>query len=232
MVFSGTTSFAPSVGELVLNSYGRIQLRGPALVAQHFYDARIEGNLLQIEWQNKGVQLWTVDLQSIPLVQGTASYSVPSNTMAILDVYVEVISGNQPIDRPILGISRSDYAAQANKTVPGAPTTWWFDRLIAPTITLWPVPDGSQSYTLKYYRYRLIQDAILAGGIQPEMPIRWLDAFSAGLAHRLARLHAPALEALRKVDAEEAWRIASTQDQENVPIRILPQLATYYRRGR
>jgi hypothetical protein len=82
MSTSGTFLFAPSAGEFVLNAYGRIQIRGPALVAMHWYDARLESNLLQIEWQNKGVQLWTVDLQSIPLVQGTATYSVLPNTIA------------------------------------------------------------------------------------------------------------------------------------------------------
>lgn len=230
MAFSGTYAFAPSVGELVLNAYGRLQLRGPALVAQHWYDARMEGNLLQIEWQNKGVQLWTVDLQSVPLVQGTATYSVPQNTIAILDTYITINSGGQNIDRLILGISRSDYAAQPNKAVQAPPTSWWFDRLISPTITLWPVPDNGGPYTLNYYRYRLIQDAVVAGGLQPEMPIRWLDAWSAGLSHRLARMHAPALEQLRKTDAMEAWNVASTQDVENVPIRVMPAIGGYYRR--
>jgi hypothetical protein len=230
MSYSGTYNFSPSVAELVLNAYGRIGLRGPALVAQHWVDARTEGNLLQLEWQNRGVQLFTVDLQTVPLVAGVATYSVPDNTMMILDTYIEVNSGGQPIDRIILGVSRSDYAAYPNKTIQAPPTTWWFDRLISPTITLWPVPDSSQPYVLKYYRYRLIQDAVLAGGIQPEMPVRWLDAWAAGLAHRLARLHAPPLEQLRKADAEEAWQNAATQDFENTPIRIQPMISTYWRR--
>ena len=231
MAFSGTYNFAPSVGELVLNAYGRCQLRGPALVAQHWLDARTEGNLLQIEWSNKGVNLWTVDLQSIPLVQGVATYSVPSNTITILDTYITTTNGGAPNDRLILGISRADYAAQPNKTIQGPPTSWWFDRLISPTITMWPVPDNGGPYTLNYYRYRMIQDAVVPGGLQPEMPIRWLDAWSAGLAHRLARMHAPALEQLRKVDAKEAWDVASTQDVENAPIRIQPMIGAYYRRG-
>lgn len=229
-MYSGTWNFAPSASELVLNAYGRIQLRGPALVAQHWLDARTEGNLLQIQWQNAGVSLWTVDLQSISLVPGQATYSVPSNTITILDTYITTINGGAPNDRLILGISRADYAAQPNKTIQGPPTSWWFDRLISPTITLWPVPDANGPYTLNYYRYRLIQDAVLANGIQPEMPIRWLDAWSAGLAHRLARLHAPALEQLRKVDAQEAWFNASTQDVEQAPIRITPAIGAYYRK--
>jgi hypothetical protein len=230
MAFSGTYNYAPSLGELVLNAYGRIQLRPPALVAQHWLDARTESNLLQLEWANRGVQLWTVDPQSQLLTAGTSTYSVPSNTMAILDVYISTTSGGRTTDRLILGVSRSDYAAQPNKLAQGPPTMWWFDRLISPTITLWPVPDTGGPYTLNYYRYRLIQDALIANGVQPEMPIRWLDACTAGLSHRLARLHAPQLEQLRGGDAERAWGFASTQDVELVPIRIQPMIGDYYRR--
>jgi hypothetical protein len=230
MTTSGTFLFAPSVGELVINAYGRCQIRGPALVAQHWYDSRTESNLLQIEWQNKGVQLWTIDLQSVPLVQGTPTYNVPSNTMTILDTYITTFAGTQQNDRLILGISRADYAALPNKFQLAPPTAWWFNRLIAPVITVWPVPDLNNFYTLNYYRYRLIQDSVVAGGLAPEMPIRFLDAWTAGLAHRFARLHAPALEAIRGTDAEKAWGIASTQDFENTPVRIQPQIANYYRR--
>jgi hypothetical protein len=132
-------------------------------------------------------------------------------------------------DRLILGQSRSDYASQPNKAAVGPPTIWWFDRLIAPSITLWPVPDNN-GYTLQFYRYRLIQDAVIPGGIQPELPVRFFDAWTAGLSHRVARLHAPALEAVRKVDAAEAWSTASTQDVEWVPIRIQPLISNYFRR--
>jgi hypothetical protein len=230
MAFSGTYNFAPSAGEVVLNAYGRIQLRPPALVAQHWYDSRLESNFMQIEWANRGVQLWTVDLQSVPLAQGTKTYSVPSNTITILDVYITTNPGGVPTDRLILGISRSDYASQPNKDAQGPPTSWWFDRLISPTITLWPVPDNGGPYTLNYYRYRLIQDAVAPNGVQLELPIRWLDAATAGLAHRLARLHRPELEQIRGADAEKAWTFASTQDVELVPIRIQPQIGDFYRR--
>jgi hypothetical protein len=230
MAFSGTYLYAPGAGELVLNAYHRIGIRGPALVAEHMVDARNEGNLLQIEWSNKGVNLWTVDLQTIPLVQGQATYPVLANTVALLDLYITTPAGATNNDRLILPISRSDYAAQTNKAVQAPPTTFWFDRLISPTLTFWPVPDSGGPYTANFYRYRLIQDAVLPGGIQPEMPIRWLDAWAAGLSHRLARQHAPQLEQLRKGDALEAWQIAANQDVEGTPIRIMPMIGNYYRR--
>lgn len=229
MTASGTYSFNPSVGELVLNAYSRINIRRPALLAEHMVDARVEANLLQTEWMNKGVNLWTVDLVTTALVQGTATYNVDPTTVMILDAYIETTSGGSLNDRIIEPVSRTEYASFPTKTIQSPPTVFWFDRLIAPTITLYPVPDGNGPYTLKYYRFRQIQDAVVPGGLTPELPIRWMDAFAAGLAHRLARIYAPPLEQLRKQDALDAWSIAASQDTENVPLYLYPGLSAYYR---
>jgi len=51
----------------------------------------------------------------------------------------------------------------------------------------------------------------------------------AGLAYRLARIYAPALEDKRKTDYMEAWQIAADSDLENTPVRIIPRLSGYYR---
>ena len=195
------------------------------MTAQHIADAKNEANLLQIQWANDGVLLWTVDLITVSLVQGTATYNVPSNTVMILDLYISNGSSN----RLIMPFSRTDYASLANPTSQGFPTTFWFDRLIAPTVTLWPVPDGSATYTMSYYRYRQVQDAVAATGTQPEVQTLWLDAFIAGLAHRLSRHYAPQLEALRKADAMEAYLLASKQGVENVPLAVAPGLSSYFR---
>jgi hypothetical protein len=56
----------------------------------------------------------------------------------ILDMYISY--GSPSTDRLIFPISRSEYAAYPDKTTQGTPTVFWFDRLIAPTFTLWPVP--------------------------------------------------------------------------------------------
>lgn len=229
MTASGTYSFNPSVGELVLNAYSRINIRRPALLAEHMVDARVEANLLQTEWMNKGVNLWTVDLITTVLVQGTATYNVDPTTVMILDAYIETSSGGTTNDRIIEPVSRTEYASFPDKTLQSPPTVFWFDRLIAPTITLYPTPDGNGPYTLKYYRFRQIQDANVPAGVTPEIPNRWLDAFAAGLAHRLSRIYAPQLEQLRKADAMEAWMIAAAQDVENTPFYIFPGLSSYYR---
>lgn len=230
MATTGTFNFAPGAGEVVLNAFSRIGIRGPALSADHMQTARAEANFLQAEWSNKGPNLWAVDLQSVALIAGQATYTVPPETVMILDAYITTTySGASSNDRVIVPVSRTEYASYPDKTQQAPPTCYWFDRLIAPTITLWAAPDIAATYTLNYYRYRQIQDAALAGGMGLELPFLWLDAAAAGLAHRLSRHFAPSLEQLRKADAIEAYGIAAEQNVEGVPLYIAPMIAGYYR---
>lgn len=224
---SGTFAFSPNIGEIALNALSRIQIKPPAIEQQHMFQMRMEANLLQADWANQGITLWTVDLQTIALTQGVATYDIPPETVMILDAYVSVDS--PALNRFITPFSRTDYASLSYPTQQGFPTSFWFDRTIAPTITLWPTPDGNATYILNYYRYRQIQDAVSAGGLTPEVPYLALDAWSAGLAHRLSRHFAPALEQLRKSDAAEAFAIFSRQYVENVPLYITPAISGYYR---
>ena len=185
---SGTYSFAPSMGEAVLYAYGLCGIRATALTQQHFETARMATNLLLGRWSADGVNLWQVDLQCVALNQGCATYSVPSNTITILDAYIGF--GSPEIDRLILPISRSEYASYANKGQIGFPTTFWFDRVLAPTVSLWPVPDGNETY-LTYYCVQQMQDSSMTAGTMLDLPYYYLEAFALGLAARLAQTWAP-----------------------------------------
>ena len=226
-ITSGTYNFAPSLGEVVLNAFARIGVRRTEIEQSHLSDARLEANLLLARLATTEPNLWTVDLQALPLLQGSATYTVPAETVMILDAYIRY--GSPSTDRSIYPISRSEYSTYPNKSQQAFPTVFWFDRLISPTITLWPVPDGNGPYTLFYYRVRQIQDAEFTNGQNIEIPYLWLDAFTAGLAYRLARIYAPPLEGQRKMDADEAWKLASGQDTENVNLVFSPGLSSYFR---
>jgi len=226
-VTSGTYLFAPSLGEVVLNAFARIGIRRTEIVQTHLMDARMEANLLLAKMSYIQPNLWTVDLQALPLLQGSGTYTVPAETAMILDAYIRF--GNPATDRSIYPISRSEYSTYPNKSSQAFPTIFWFDRLVSPTITLWPVPDGNGPYTLFYYRVRQIQDAEYVNGQNIEVPYLWLDAFTAGLAARLARIYAPSLEGQRKMDADEAWALAAKQDSENVYMMFNPGLSSYFR---
>lgn len=193
-------------------------------------DARQELNFLLVDISNKVPNLWAVDLQEITLTADTATYTLDANTVEILDAYVTTISGGVSSDRMIFPISRSDYAALPNKTQTGTVTTFWFNRQITPQVSLWQVPSADDTFILKYYRMRQIQDANVASGENIEVPYRFLDWVVAGLSHRLSRIWKPELEAARKADAVEAWAIASTEDTENVPLYLTPMIGGYYTR--
>lgn len=231
MASSGTYNFAPSNGEVVLAAYERIQIRVPEIRQEHMASARRELNFLLSEWSNKQVNLFKVTLNQISLTQGTATYSVPANTIMILDAYRSINTGTpSQTNIYMTPISRTEYASYPMPQIQEPPIVYWFDRLISPTVTLYPTPDGNGPYVFNYYSCIQMQDANLPAGETPDLPYRWLDAFVAGMSHRLARIYAPSLEAQREKDADKAWQVAATQDTENVPLTIAPSISGYYRR--
>jgi hypothetical protein len=239
MTSSGQYSYAISNGEVVLAAYERLKVFPPELTARHMQSARREMNLLLAYAANRQVNLWKVDQVSVTLSNTVATYDVDPSTVMILDAWITVnnSSPQSANDLYITPVSRTEYASFSNKNAPGRPTCYWFDRLISPTITMWPVPDASGPYVLKYYRVRQMQDANLPGGETPDIPYLWFDWFVAGLAHRLTRGYGPAdqnlslaLEKQRKMDADEAWTVAATQNVENTPLTLSPMISSYYRR--
>jgi len=230
MTTSGTYAFDPSLGELVLYAYNLIGIRNTSLTQEHMEAARMASNMVLAGWSNKGVNLWTVDLQTVPLVAGQATYAVPENTVIMLDSYIRIDDGNSPpIDRLILPIGRTEYASYPNKEQEGFPTVFWQDRLINGNVTLWPVPDGVSAQYLKYYRARQLQDSAFTGGQTVEIPYLWMEAFADALSYRLARVWNPAVAPALKLVADESYNIADAQNVEQAAQYISPQIYGYYR---
>lgn len=227
VVTSETYDFNPSNAEIIAGAYARIGIRRTEITSPHIQDAVLELNTLFSRMNNMGPNLWTVNLEALPLTHGVATYSLPAETIMVLDVYIRY--GTPPVDRLLYSLSRTEYASLATKTQQGFPSQFWFNRLNAPTITFFLTPDANGPYVAYYYIYRQIQDSKLPNGMVTEMPPRWVDAVVAGLAHRLSRIYSPQLEQIRKADADEAWMIAATQDVENVPLNIIPGLGSYWR---
>lgn len=224
MSTSGTYLWAPGLGEATLYAFQLIGVRPSSLLQEHLDSARTAANMLFSRWSNQGVNLWCVDKVEVPLVAGQGTYSVDSNTVVMLDAYITV-GGS---DRIIMPISRTEYASYPNKAQEGQPTVFWFDRLLSPTVTLWPVPDGSQT-SMSYYRVRRIQDANLAGSEQMDVPYLWLEAMIYGLAFRLAQIWAPEKVAEMKPMADEAYQIAASQNVETSSFYLSPTVSSYWR---
>jgi hypothetical protein len=228
MATSGTYNFNPSLGEVTLYAYQLIGLRPTSLLQEHFQAAQTATNMMFTRWSNQGVNLWQMQFTTTALVQGTSNYSVSSNVVVVLDAYVSTGTAPNTIDRVILPISRTEYMSYPNKVQQGFPTTFWFNRQLNPVLTLWPVPDGSQT-SVTYASVIRLQDANLSATEEMDIPPIWLEAMVYGLAYRLAQIWTPAMVAPMKAMADESYQIAADQNVETAQQYISPQIAGYFR---
>lgn len=225
MTTSGTTAFNMDLTELVEEAYERVgaELR----TGYDLRTARRSLNLMFSNWANRGVNMWTFEQGSIVLVPGQATYDLPADTVDLLEHVIRTGAGSASTqaDLTITRISVSTYATIPNKLTQARPIQVWIERLeTAPRITVWPVPDNSQTYTFVYWRMRRIDDA--GGGVNTmDVPFRFYEAMVAGLAYHLALKVPDGLNRLQvlKAQYDEAWDLASTEDREKAPVRWVPR---------
>lgn len=121
-------------------------------------------------------------------------------------------------------LSRTDYAGQANKTAPGAPTTLWVNKQIVPQFSVWPVTDFTGPYEIRLWVMRQVQDANPTGGQTFDLPPRFYYAMVSDLARDLSIKFAPDKYAILKAESDAAWQRAEASDVEPVSTFILPLL--------
>ena len=231
MTSSGTYSFSPSIGEVGLYSYGLCGVRATALAQEHMESLRMAANMVLLHWSNKQVNLWKVELVTVPFVQGNATYPVDPSVVVILDAWISIPdgAGGGTTDRYIMPISRTEYASYSEKMMPGFPTTYWFDRLLSPTVTLWPVPYANSNLTFNYYAVQQTQDAGLQSGQTADIPPIWIPAFAYGLAEELAVSWAPEKLALISPRAKVLYDAAAATNVEASSFYISPSISSYWR---
>jgi hypothetical protein len=136
MTTSGTASFNIDLNEYVEEAFERAG--GEMRTGYHLKTARRSMNLLFADWANRGVNMWTFEQDSIPLVQGIPTYALPSDTVDLLDHVIRTNANNTStqVDLTITRISVSTYATIPNKLTQGRPIQVWVQRLtgdISPT---------------------------------------------------------------------------------------------------
>mgnify|MGYP003349931759 FL=1 len=142
MATTGTTAFNLNLNDLVEEAYERVGLE--ARSGYEFRTARRSLNLLLLEWANRGINLWTIEQSTIPLVAGTATYNLPTDTVDLMEHVIRTGAGSvsTQADITISRISVSTYASIPNKLEQGFPIQVMIDRAVTtPTITVWPTPD-------------------------------------------------------------------------------------------
>jgi hypothetical protein len=93
-----------------------------------------------------------------------------------------------------------------------------------PRVTVWPTPDGSQTYQFVYWRMRRVQDA--GNGVNVmDVPFRFVPCMAAGLAYYIALKVPGGMERLGvlKQQYDEAWMTAADEDQERAALRLVPR---------
>lgn len=235
MTTTGTTAFNLSVLDLIEEAYERCGAE--VRTGYDLRTARRSLNLLSIEWANRGINLWTVEQGSIPLTQGTISYTLPVDTIDLLDHVVRTGTGSNQTDINISRISVDTYSTIPNKNAQGRPIQVWINRqsgattptgVANPTINVWPSPDQDNYYTFVYWRLRRVQDAGNGDNTQ-DIPFRFLPCMVAGLAYHLSMKIPDALPRAQMLKGvyEELWQQAADEDREKASLRIAPRVALY-----
>jgi len=224
-----TNTFAPDIGEMAEEAYERAGLKLSS--AYDLRTARRSIDFMLLEWQNRGVNLWTVEEQISPdLDKSIGKYILAADTIAVLEVLLRQDSGvvASQSDFELGRISRDVYAGITNKLVEGRPTQVFIDRQqnqdTGVTATLWPVPDEDAKYKLVYYRMRAMYDSGPGGTYNPDVPNRFWPAFVAGLAYNVALKRPEASDRLQilKQSYEESFQFAADEDREKAPLRFYP----------
>ena len=227
MATSGTTAFDMDFTEIAEEAWERAgrEMRS----GYDLRTARRSMNLLTIEWQNRGINLWTIDEGTVTLVKGTSQYDLPADTIDLLEQVIRTNSGDEYTqqDLTINRISVSTYASIPNKLTEGRPIQVYIERLVAnPKINVWPVPDKNSEYVFKYYRMRRIQDA--GRGIETaDVNFRFLPCLVAGLAYYIAMKDpdlAPRIPLLKDV-YEEQFKLAAEEDRVKAPAKFVPRIS-------
>jgi hypothetical protein len=190
----------------------KLQQARPIQIWVQRYNGQITPTGLSISGGTLSSNNTTVTLDSTVGLPATGFIKVDSEIIGY-----GAISGNT-----LTGCSRGqDNTAAASHT--NGTAVYWAQ---VPAVTVWPTPDGSQSYQLVYWRLRRTQDA--GGGVNvADVPFRFLPCLVAGLSYYLAMKLPNAADRLMTLKAQydEAWQLAADEDREKAAVRFVPRKA-------
>ena len=111
--------------------------------------ARRSMNLMTIEWQNKGINMWTMEQGVINLTPGLSTYALPTDTIDLLEHVIRTgqNTASTQADLTITRISVSTYATIPNKLQQARPIQVWVQRLSGETNPTAAVVDSAVAST-------------------------------------------------------------------------------------
>jgi hypothetical protein len=133
MTTSGSTLFNMDFTEIAEEAWERAgrEMRS----GYDLRTARRSMNLMTIEWQNKGINMWTMEQGIINLTPGLATYALPTDTIDLLEQVIRTgqNTASTQADLTITRISVSTYATIPNKLQQARPIQVWIQRLSGET---------------------------------------------------------------------------------------------------
>ena len=217
MSTSGTTDFNLCIDDLIEEAFERCGMRMTS--GYQLSSARRSLNLLFLDWANRGLNLWTIEEATFPLVQGSRVLNLPLDTVNVLSAVIRQNTTGQQQDVSVDRIGRSAYLDLPDKTTQARPAQFYVERSNTPQVYLYPSAD--QVYTFVYYRIRRIQDA---GNYEnnSDVNFRFLPCLASGLSYMLSLKYMPDRTGALKQIYEEDFQRAALEDRDTASFHIVP----------
>ena len=228
MAVSGSKNFELEVADYVEEAFERcgLELR----TAYDLKTARRSLNLLLAEWANRGLNQWTIQEKTVAMVKDTTTYNVDSSTgtatIDVLDAFVRQTVNSENSDLQMTRLSRSEYSSVPNKSTTGTPLQFFIDKQITPTISVYPTPDASSTYTV-HMNVLTRMDDVDAATDTLQMPFRFYPCLAAGLAYYISIKKSPEKTGMLKQLYEEEFQRAMESDEDRASVKITPDGSHY-----
>lgn len=224
MATSGTTVFDLQIDELIEEAFERCGMQ--MTNGNQLKTARRSLNLMFLEWANRGLNLWTIELATYNLLKGEQSISLDPDTVNVLSAVIRDFSQSPPVDIVIDRISRAEYLNIPDKSTEARPAQYYVERTNIPKVYMYPAPNGTSLYQLRYYRIKRMDDAGSYSNTA-DVNFRFLPCLAAGLAYYLSLKYVPERTQALKALYEEEFARAAAEDRDIASAFFVPDVGGY-----
>jgi hypothetical protein len=220
MTTSGTYTFSMDIDEVIEEALEMIG--GEATLGNEPKSARRSINLLLQDWQNRGIQLWTIGTTAVTVTTSVTSYVLGEENIDVL----EAVVNRDNIDLQLERISMEEYLKVPRKGQTGRPTQFAVRRERDQSrVFLWPVPENSTD-AIKFETVKYFQD-VSKSSQTADISRRFYPCLTAGTAYFMS-MKRPGVDAGRiqmiKGEYEDRLARAQEEDKERASMYILPRL--------
>jgi hypothetical protein len=220
MATSGTYTFSMDIDEVIEEALEMIG--GEATLGNEPKSARRSINLLLQDWQNRGIQLWTIGTTAVTVATSVTSYVLGEENIDVL----EAVVNRDNIDLQLERISMEEYLKVPRKGQTGRPTQFAVRRERDQSrVFLWPIPENSTD-AIKFETVKYFQD-VSKSSQTADISRRFYPCLTAGTAYFMS-MKRPGVDAGRiqmiKGEYEDRLMRAQEEDKERASMYILPRL--------